>query len=270
MQTQWLQRQQGRIAYDDQGQGPLVLCVPSLGDVRAEYRFLVPKLVTAGYRVVTTDMRGHGESSTGWPDYSVAGIGDDILALIDHLDAGPALVVATSAAAGGAVWAAAEGPDRFRGLVLVGAFVHDAMPPWIGQVLFTPLLTWPWGRAFWRRYYRSLYPSAQPEDFEDYLAALDANLKEPGRMQALRRTTFTSKQAAGDRLDQVQAPVLVMMGSADPDFKDAAAEGQWVAQHLNGKLYVVEGAGHYPHAERPDEAATQILSFFQAALGGTP
>jgi pimeloyl-ACP methyl ester carboxylesterase len=51
-------------------------------DWRQEYRFLVPQLVDAGYRVVTMDVRGHGESSVSWPDYSVAGIGADALALI--------------------------------------------------------------------------------------------------------------------------------------------------------------------------------------------
>ena len=62
----FLQRPEGRIAYDDRGDGRLVVMVPGLGDVRAEYRFLAPLLVAKGYRVVTMDLRGHGQSSTGW------------------------------------------------------------------------------------------------------------------------------------------------------------------------------------------------------------
>ncbi len=42
METQFLTLPEGNIAYDDQGSGPLVLCVPGLGDLRAEYRFLAP------------------------------------------------------------------------------------------------------------------------------------------------------------------------------------------------------------------------------------
>ena len=66
MNTQFLKRPEGAIAYDDTGNGPLVVCAPSLGDVRGEYRLLAPQLVDAGYRVVTMDLRGLGESSTGW------------------------------------------------------------------------------------------------------------------------------------------------------------------------------------------------------------
>ena len=39
MNTQYLPVSAGTLAYDDQGSGPLVLCVPSMGDVRQEYRF---------------------------------------------------------------------------------------------------------------------------------------------------------------------------------------------------------------------------------------
>src|SRR5258708_8045411 len=67
--TRYLEVPGGRLAYDDTGTGPLVVCLPGLGDLRASYRFLAPRLVAAGYRVVPMDLRGLGESSTGWPDY---------------------------------------------------------------------------------------------------------------------------------------------------------------------------------------------------------
>ena len=124
MNTKYLNQEYGRIAYDDTGSGPLVICVPSMGDVRGEYRFLIPQLVSAGYRAVSMDVRGHGETSPEWDDYSVAGIGQDILALIRALDAGPAIIIGTSMAAGAAVWAAAEAPGLIRGLVMVGPFVR--------------------------------------------------------------------------------------------------------------------------------------------------
>ena len=67
--TQFLKLPDGQIAYDDTGgTGPLVICVPGLGDMRQQYRFLAPRLVAAGFRVVTMDLPGHGESSVDWPD----------------------------------------------------------------------------------------------------------------------------------------------------------------------------------------------------------
>ena len=115
MTTQFLKTDAGSIAYEESGSGPPVICVPSMGDLRQEYRFLAPLLAEAGYRVASMDVRGHGESSTNWADYSVAGIGSDILALANHLGGGPAFVIGTSMAAGAAVWAAAEAPECCAG-----------------------------------------------------------------------------------------------------------------------------------------------------------
>jgi pimeloyl-ACP methyl ester carboxylesterase len=268
MNTILFHQPEGAIAYDDQGEGPLVLCVPSLGDLRAEYRFLTPALVDAGYRAVTVDLRGLGESSPAWPDYTVAEVGADIVALIRHLEAGPALVVGTSMAAGAAVWAAAEAPDQVRGMVLISPFVRDTMPVWQARLMFTPLFVGPWGPAVWIRYFRTLYPTAPPEDFEPYLDRLRANLKEPGRLAAVRRMMTASKAASEQRLDQVAAPVLVVMGTRDRDFGDPASEAAWVAGHLNGEVHLIEGAGHYPHAEMPETAAEVILPFAQRVHHG--
>ena len=58
-----------------------------------------------------------------------------------------------------------------------------------------------------------------------------------------------------------RAPALVMMGTKDPDFPDPAAEARLVAGRLRGQVEMIDGAGHYPHAEVPDVAAPLILDF---------
>lgn len=263
MFTNYLTVSDGTIAYDDQGSGPLVICIPSMGDLRQEYRFLVPQLVEAGYRVVTMDVRGHGESSVGWPDYSVAGVGADALGLIRHLNAGPAWLVGASMAAGASIWAAVEAPDLVAGMALIGPVVHDTGPLWPGRLLFPVLFAWPWGRSVWMKYFSTLYPTRKPSDWQEYLRRLRANLGEPGRMKALRRMIMASKKASGERLDQVHTPALVIMGTRDPDFKQPAQEAQWVGNALHAPVHMIEGAGHYPHAEMPEQVAPLLLTFFQ-------
>ena len=265
MITQYLNHQGGKIAYDDTGSGPLVICVPSMGDLRAEYRFLAPQLVTAGFRVVSMDARGHGQSSTNWQDYSVAGVGSDMLALIRALDAGPAILIGTSMAAGAAVWAAAEAPEQVTGIVAIGPFVRGEVT-WatrISGLLFAALLSRPWGPAMWMKYFTTLYPTSQPVDFEAYKAALRANLAEPGRIEALGKMMAASKAASQERLPQVKAPALVLMGSKDPDFKVPEAEASWVANSLRGTYQMIKGAGHYPHAEMPEVTGLAILAFLK-------
>jgi pimeloyl-ACP methyl ester carboxylesterase len=266
MTTKYLEHQNGQLAYDDAGSGPLVICVPSMGDVRGEYRFLMPQLVAAGYRTISLDVRGHGETSTKWSDFSVAGIGRDILELIRGLNAGPATIIGTSMAAGAAVWAAAEAPELISSLVLIGPFVRGDGDKAL-QLMFAALFARPWGPSMWLKYYSTLYPTRKPADFDQYCAALKANLTEAGRMEALHHMLNASKAASEQRLPHVSAPVTVLMGSKDRDFKNPEAEAQWVANSLRGTYTMIENAGHYPHAEMPEVTGPIILSFLKAQHG---
>ena len=263
MTTQYLEHNGGRIAYDDAGSGPLIICAPSMGDLRGEYRFLAPQLVAAGYRVISMDVRGHGESSTAWDDFSVAGVGSDMLAIIRKIDAGPAILIGTSMAAGAAVWAAAEAPELVRGIVAIGPFVRweTTLSDRLTRAVMSVLLSRPWGPALWMKYFDTLYPTARPANFDQYKAALRANLQEPGRMEALRKMMAAPKTASQARLPLVKSPVLVLMGSKDPDFKDPEAEAKWVADSLRGTYQMIDGAGHYPHAEMPEVTGSAILTF---------
>ncbi len=83
--TRYLERPEGRIAYDVTGEGPLVVCVPGMGDLRSVYRFLVPELATVGFRVATMDLRGHGESDATFTTYDdVAAGGDPHTVRVEH------------------------------------------------------------------------------------------------------------------------------------------------------------------------------------------
>jgi pimeloyl-ACP methyl ester carboxylesterase len=265
--TRFRDRPEGRIAYEEAGAGPLVVLVPGMGDLRSEYRFLVPRLVEAGYRAVSLDLRGHGESDTSFADYSTSAHGSDVVALVRALGGGPALVVGTSMGAGAAVWAAAQAPDLIRGIVLVGPFVRETeqpgpLPKPLAGAFFQALLARPWGPLAWVGYYASLYPTVKPADLAEHLDRLRSNLTERGRMEALQKMMAYSKADVEARLGEVRAPTLVVMGTKDPDFPDPKAEARAVAGLLGGRVELIEGAGHYPHAEMPEVTAASILGFF--------
>lgn len=263
MTTKFLQHKDGQIAYEVTGEGPVVVCVPSLGDIRGEYRFLVPILVEAGYRVATMDVRGHGETTTDWDDYSVVGVGQDILALIRELEAGPAIIVGTSMGGGAAIWSAVEAPELVRGIVMIDPFVDGDGNPFLVTML-SIMLARPWGPSMWLKYYSSLYPTRKPADFDKYASALYSNLKQPGRLEATLEMLRASKRASGERMPNVTQPVLVLMGSKDPDFKDPEAEAKRVAAAVRGNYKIIENAGHYPHAEMPEVTGPLLLDFMQS------
>jgi pimeloyl-ACP methyl ester carboxylesterase len=264
METQYMKRSQGSIAYDESGgDGEVVIMLPGMGTLRSEYRFLAPAIADAGYRAVTVDLRGHGESSANWPEYSLPAVGEDILALIDHLGGGPAHVIGNSFSPGAAVWAAAERPEAIRSLVLIGAFVRDTPPSFMKSLSQSVLLRGPWKVSAWGMYYKSLYPTHKPEDIDSYVADLKTNLHEPGRFDALMGLGFAPKSASEERLDLVTAPTLVVMGSKDSDWPDPEAEARYICESLTAELAMIDGAGHYPQTEMPDKVTPLILDFLQ-------
>lgn len=261
--TRYLDRPEGRIAYDIAGDGLLVVGVPGMGDLRSVFRFLAPPLVEAGYRVATMDLRGHGDSDTTFAAYDDVATGTDILALVEELGGGPAVLIGNSMGAGAAAWAAAERPDLVRALVLIGPFVRNAPVAKGAELAFRLALKRPWGPAAWNAWYARLYPGRRPLDLDAHRARIRDSLRRPGRWDAFISTTHTSHAAVEARLGRVKAPTLVVMGERDPDFKNAPAEAGWVADRLGGRAVIVPGAGHYPHAEYPEVVSPAIVAFLE-------
>ena len=81
---------------------------------------------------------------------------------------------------------------------------------------------------------------------------------------------MTSNRASAERLADVESPVLVVMGTHDPDFPDPAKEAQFVANALRGKILMIEGAGHYPQADSPEAFAAGLLEFFDSVGSRRP
>jgi pimeloyl-ACP methyl ester carboxylesterase len=281
--TEFLDVDGGRIAYDVTGEGPLVVLSHGIGDHRQAYRFLVPRLAQAGYRVANADLRGHGESSMGWK--SVTGkeaisrtdVAGDLLALIRHLG-GPAVIVGHSISGGAATIAAAKQPDLVSGIVEINPFTKTqrlslgglvrirryrrGLSLLTGTQLFRSL-------GLWMRYLDVAYPT-KPADYTDYMAALAAKLREPGRMAEFMKTSKTTPADAGAQLPNVRCPALVIMGTLDPDFADPRAEGDAIVAAMPaglGTVTTVEGAGHYPHAQSPDEVAALVIPFLKEHAG---
>jgi pimeloyl-ACP methyl ester carboxylesterase len=263
MNTRHLDVNGGRIAYDETGpaDGPLVLCLHGLGETRRSYRFLAPLLAAAGYRVVTTDMRGCGESTARFTDYTPEAVGANALALLRHLDR-PAIVLGHSYAGGSAVWLATESPDHVRGVVLLGAFVRDAKMNPVMSLLAKIVAR---SATLWGAYYKTLYPTRKPADFDAYVADLKASLRQPGHLAALAAMMGGSRSDIAARAPRVACPTLVVMGSKDSDFPDPAAEARWIADTVGGPATVemVDGAGHYPMTDTPDATAAAITAFLK-------
>ncbi|GAA4708031.1 alpha/beta hydrolase [Nocardioides conyzicola] len=264
------------IAYDLTGEGPLVVLAHGIGDSRHSYRFVAPALVAAGYRVANVDLRGCGESSLGWDGYSRTDIAGDLVALVRHLG-GPAVIIGQSISGGAATIAAATAPDVISGVIELAPFTRKQSVDLgglirvkrfrAGYVQMAMVIVR--GRlANWKKYLDVAYPT-KPTDWSTELTRIEQHLSEPGRMEALQAMCTTKPTDAGAHLANVTCPVLVVEGTLDPDWADPRAEGERIIADLPaglGELAVIDGAGHYPHAQTPDEVLALALPFLARTL----
>ncbi len=259
-----LQRPEGRVAYTDQGTGPLVVLVPGMGDDQQTWRDVVAGLV-GSYRVVTTDLRGHGESDATFTTYGDDATGDDLLALVEHLDAGPAVLIGNSMGASAAVWAAAQRPDLVAGLVLVAPFLTGGgrVMDLVVKATFAAMLGGPWGPAAWARYYAGpLTKGRRSPWLGEHAAHLADSLRRPGRARAFRALVRQLDHGVVEAVaDRVTAPAVVLVGEHDPDYRDPAATLAAMAGTLDATPVLVPDTAHYLQHQAPEVvlAATEDL-----------
>jgi pimeloyl-ACP methyl ester carboxylesterase len=252
----------GRIASSTSGSGPLVILSPGMGDLRTSYRFQVPTLTAAGYRAVSVDLRGHGDSDTTFLHYGDEPTSEDLASVIESYG-GPAVIVGNSMSAGAAVITAARRPELVSGLVLVGPFVRTPRTTWLQKMMMSVLMSKPLVVSSWSSYLPKLFAGHKPADFDSYRASVKRAMARPGYREAFMATMKTSHDAAESSLSKVSAPTLVVMGSSDPDFPNPEQEARWIGHELGARVELLADAGHYPHAQQPEGVNALLLDFLK-------
>jgi pimeloyl-ACP methyl ester carboxylesterase len=130
----------GRTARSSPAQDRPLILLHGLLLSQEMHRPLAEDLAARGNRVITVDLLGHGKSDRPrdmWR-YSMAFYGEQIVALMDHLEIDEAVVMGTSLGANAALEVAASRPERLRGLVIEMPVLDNGLLS--SALTFTPLL----------------------------------------------------------------------------------------------------------------------------------
>lgn len=266
------------IAYDvllgsSTTSGMTFILIPSLGDIRQEYRYLAPLLHANGENtVVRVDLRGMGESSTSFTSYTPEDTGKDIVQLMTHLGTNNCVLIGCSMAAASVVYAAAVQPSQVKALIVISPFIWDHTMPFGVPTLLSFLVTRWTGPWFWKIYYKSLY-TLKPSlvvDLDDHAAKLHENLCTTGRIHALRSHIFGLKAPCAAKAPEITSnniPLYAIYGSSDPDFPGGVeAEMRSLKAMFPDSVESLElkGCGHYPHVESPNIVYESIVTFLKS------
>lgn len=111
-----------RIAYVDAGSGEPVVLLGGSGMPGGAWDLSIrPALVAAGYRVITVDVRGSGESDAPAPPYTIDDLAGDAAGMIDQVVGGPCRLVGLSLGGFVAEDLCHRRPDLVRSAVLIAS-----------------------------------------------------------------------------------------------------------------------------------------------------
>lgn len=245
-----------RVAWE--GNGPVVVMLPSLGRPAADLARLATALRAAGYRTALADLHGIGGSPPLPPGGSLRDIAADVLAAIGACDE-PVAVVGHAFGNRVARCMAADRPDRVRSLVLLGC--GGRVP---GAKSALAALT----RCF----------DASLSEAEHLSAVADAFFA-PGHDPAVWRDGWHAAAAQAQRhagtaipvehwwLPPAPLPVLALVGADDRVSPPANALSLAAALGERGRAEVIPDAGHALLPEQPEAVATAVIGWLKERDG---
>ena len=252
-----------KLHYADEGNpnGYPVVFSNSLGtDFRLWNR--VTSLMPGNFRLIRYDKRGHGLSSCPDGGWSIGDLTRDCEELLDRLGIHECLFVGLSIGGLAAQHLAINRPDLVRAVVMsnTGARIGERTM-WLDRIdaARADRLS-DMSDAVLERWFSSRFRQECKDELEGWRAMLTRTTRQgyAGCCEAIMEADFT------EEIGSVQMPVLLIGGSEDgatpPDLV------RWTASLIpHAKLRIIEGAGHLPCIEKPEEYASCLMEFIRAS-----
>ena len=201
---------------------------------------------------VSAELAGMGGRPDGEGPYTLARHTTDVVELIDGTS-GPVVLVGQSLGAQVAELAATRRPDRVAGLVLVAPVpLAGARLPAEAVAPFTAL----GGDGEAQRAVRRQLSVGFPDEELERLTAAGTSITAEAVSGSV--DAWNDGDPAGSSVSSITAPVLVLRGRDDTFITSAILDAGVVPRFADVISADVEGAGHWPHIERPDAVATLI------------
>lgn len=275
-----------RLHYVESGEGPLVLLLHGFPEFWYSWRYQIPALAAAGFRVIAPDMRGYNlsEKPSGIDAYSIDALVADTAALIQTFDGERGAFLVGHDWGGLVAWYTAHRhPELVNKLIILNAphpnryievlrgsiaqnlrswYVGFFQIPWLPERLLTvggaALVEWAirWSGADPRHFspsdarrYREAFgrPGAATATLNYYRAMVRRTLARGGREEPVR----------------VSAPTLLLWGIDDVALDRANAEREALLRWVPDLRVEYFPTSHWIHTDCPDEISARMVSFLR-------
>jgi 3-oxoadipate enol-lactonase len=223
------------------------------------------ELLAGRCRVITFDLRGHGDSQTGEEEFSMALFARDLLGLMDALRIEKAVLCGLSMGGYIALNAVESHPERFSALILCDTQCAADTPEAKAKRL-------------------AAIRTVQDEGVETFAEALLGNILAPETLAARPKTVaavremilgtsplslerslraMREREETCSKLPDISVPVLLLVGETDKITPQEAAA--YMKEHIgHAHLSVIEAAGHLSNLENPAAFNAELEKFISA------
>ena len=255
-----------QLAYTDQGQGTPLVFLHAFPLNRTMWEPQVAGL-SDRYRVITVDLRGHGDSDAPLWRYTLDLFADDVKGLLDHLSITSAVFIGLSM--GGYLMFAFHRrfADRIKALVLADTRAEPDTPE---------LSAWRFGLA--QRVYKE-GSRAVADEMLPKLLTPSSSASKPALVEQVREMIVKTQISGivGDlmaiaerpnsvpRLKEIHCPTLVVVG--EQDVLTTPADNERIATGIAGaRFHIIPSAGHLSNLEQPEAFNRAVASFLDTSL----
>ncbi|WP_046226391.1 alpha/beta fold hydrolase [Paenibacillus dauci] len=262
------------LYYEDHGSGKPVVLIHGWPLSGRSWEKQVPALIEAGYRVITYDRRGFGQSSQPWEGYDYDTFASDLHKLILHLDLHDATLVGFSMGGGEvARYVGTYGTERISKAVFAGA-----VPPYLyitennpqGGLDDATIAEFQNGvktdrLAFLDGFTSNFFAAGDRTDlvsepFRLYNRDIAAAASPKGTLDCIAAFALTDFR---QDLEKFNIPTLVIHGDSDA-IVPLEVSGQRTHESIPGShLVVVEGGPHGFNATHYEKFNSALIEFLQ-------
>lgn len=246
------------LDYEAYGEGKVLLLLHGLGSTKKDWDAQVP-FFSKNYKVITLDLRGHGNSTKPKSDYGVELMTEDVKQFLDQLNIKKATIVGFSMGGAVAFEMAAKHPEYLDNLVIVNSGPDFNNMGEIGEELLQS-----------RTHYletKGLAQLAKEISFnmfpEDHQIELRNQFEERCKNNDYNAyyNSFVTLMAwgLGDRIKEISTRTLVV--ASDMDYTPVSFKEDYVQKLPNASLSVIKNSRHGVVIDQPKAFNIELQKF---------
>jgi len=247
-----------KMNYQITGNGEPLVFIHGLGSSGRDWEYQVDDF-SRKYKVITMDLRGHGNTEKPKGPYSMSMFAQDIAGLLIELKEEPAHVVGLSLGGGIAFQLALDYPDLVKTLTIVNSFPElvirsfkDRLNAWQRFAIVKLLGMKKMGEILSER----LFPKHEHNEIRELFVQRWAE-NDPRAYQASMQAMIG--WSVVNRLDSIKCPTLII--AADKDYTSLDSKKEYTKLIQAAELVVISDSRHATPVEHPDEFNRVLIKF---------